>query len=351
MKKITALRICLTVVLLIAAVNLSGCGKSEHKTTPSATDSQSSLIDESTDDGNQMSTEKEEANSVTTPYIINTVVKAEISDTYTGYYCYTQDKNDNIYYIDNNCIYKVNAYGGTANKVLDAKDVIVDNEEMSLSEFSILSIAYNDNANKLFMTGKFNSVNSAKNVSSYYLYSITAGSTEVITDTLKEDTKLIKILNNGDYFIENSHGSPDIVNCKTYEEIGFNGPLPCDIYDNDTELYIITQYGMRKYNFMETTDEWNTDILFNSEGINSECVAVAREDTVELRNFKGKTLESINSENATILDRTKVTTSAFEEKLLLTSKNDIVFYDKTAKAFRIIKKNDTTVGLSANDTQ
>lgn len=108
---------------------------------------------------------------------------------------------------------------------------------------------------------------------------------------------------------------------------------------------------MRKYNFMETTDEWNTDILFNSEGINNECVAVAREDSVELCNFQGKTLESINSENATILDRTKVTTSAFEEKLLLTSKNDIVFYDKTAKAFRIIKKNATTVGSSVDDAQ
>lgn len=339
MKKITALRICLTIVLLITAVNLSGCGKSEPKTIPSPT--------ESTDTGTPMSTEKEEENPVTTPYIIDTVANADIIDIYS----YSQDKEDNIYYIDNNCIYKVNAYGGTANKVLDAKDVIVDNEDMTLSEFSIVSIAYNDNENKLFMTGKFNSVNSAKNVSSYYLYSITAGSTDVITDTLKEDTKIIKILNNGDYFIEDSHSSPDILNCQTYEEIGFNGPLPCDIYDNDTELYIITQYGMRKYNFMETTDEWNTDILFNSEGINNECVAVAREDSVELCNFQGKTLESINSENATILDRTKVTTSAFEEKLLLTSKNDIVFYDKTAKAFRIIKKNATTVGSSVDDAQ
>ena len=41
----------------------------------------------------------------------------------------------------------------------------------------------------------------------------------------------------------------------------------------------------------------------------------------------------------------------FENKLLLTSKNDIVFYDKTAKAFRIMKKNDISVSSSTDDVQ
>lgn len=86
MKKITALRICLTIVLLITAVNLSGCGKSEPKTIPSPT--------ESTDTGTPMSTEKEEENPVTTPYIIDTVANADIIDIYS----YSQDKEDNIYY-------------------------------------------------------------------------------------------------------------------------------------------------------------------------------------------------------------------------------------------------------------
>lgn len=349
MRKKKLLSICICVITTALIIGVSGCNKKSDESNISES-VEHTAANEPSNDVEQKSNDTEKTSNyetISTPYIIDTVANADIIDIYS----YSQDKEDNIYYIDNNCIYKVNAYGGTANKVLDAKDVIVDNEEMTLSKFSIVSIAYNDNANKLFMTGKYNSVNSAKNVSNYYLYSITNSSAEVITDTLKEGTELIKILNNGDCFIKDSHDSPDILNGQTYEEKGFNGPLPCDIYDNDTELYIITQYGMRKYNFIETTDEWNTDILFNSEGINNECVAIAREDTIELCNFKGKALETINSENATILDRTKVNTSAFEEKLLLTSKNDIVFYDKTAKAFRIIKKNDTTVGLSADDTQ
>ena len=71
--------------------------------------------------------------------------------------------------------------------ILDANDIIIDNDEMELSDFNITSIAYDDNTNKLLITGNFDSVNSAKDVNRYYLYSLTGNTAKAIGPTI-EDT-------------------------------------------------------------------------------------------------------------------------------------------------------------------
>ncbi len=336
MKKRNLFNICIFIVLALSIVGLSGCN---NKKDEAGSIIEQPIIEEKSE--NTPSPTPSEP-SINTPYVIDTIAKAEITDDYTGYCCYTIDKNDNIYYIDNNCIYKANAYTDTSSMILDAKEVVIDNEEMALSDFEITSISYDDSNNKLFMTGKFNGVNSAKNVSSYYLYSVTDISTEVVTDKLKGGTKLIKILNNGDYVVcGDFYNSACILNSQTYEETDTKVSFLRDVYDNNTELYMIAESEMYKYNYIDKVQEWNKSS--EAVGINSEYVSLAKDNVVELCNFSGKTIETISADDMSVLDRTAFETSDIESKLLLTGKNDIVFYDKAIKAFRIIKKNTTTV--------
>lgn len=69
---------------------------------------------------------------------------------------------------------------------------------------------------------------------------------------------------------------------------------------------------MYKYNFVEKTAEWQKSV--QAVGINDEYVALAQDDTIELCNLKGKTFETIDSTNVTVLDRAGVDPAAFEKK-------------------------------------
>ena len=179
------------------------------------------------------------------------------------------------------------------------------------------------------------------------LYSVYNNNTELIYDKFKSDDALVKILNNGDYIIGPRES---IINSQSFEET--NIVCDCiDVFDNNTELKMVSQYAFHKYNYIEETTEWNTFAGGCPVGINDTYVVGATEDSFMLCDFAGETKETRLFSDSTILDRTKIDSNEFENKLLLTSKNDIVFYDKTAKAFRIIKKNDTTVSPSEDDVQ
>lgn len=341
MRKKKLFSICICVITTALIIGVSGCNKQSDEGNISesvehtAANKPSNDVEEKSNDMGKTSNYE----TISTPYIIDTVAKADIIDIYS----YSQDKEDNIYYIDNNCIYKVNAYGGTANKVLDAKDIISDNSRMSISDFQITSVSYDNNTNKLFMTCR----NGNNTTNNSCLYSVYNNNTELIYDKFKSDDALVKILNNGDYIIGPRES---IINSQSFEET--NIVCDCiDVFDNNTELNMVSQYAFHKYNYIEETTEWNTFAGGCPVGINDTYVVGATEDSFILCDFAGETKETRLFSDSTILDRTKIDSNEFENKLLLTSKNDIVFYDKTAKAFRIIKKNDTTVGLSADNTQ
>ena len=80
-------------------------------------------------------------------------------------------------------------------------------------------------------------------------------------------------------------------------------------------------------------------------------MALARDNTINLCNLKGKILKTVDSTNVTVLDGNRVDTSAFTKKLMFTSKGDIVFYDKTAKSLRIIKKNNAANNSTKSTSQ
>lgn len=277
---------------------------------------------------------EEEIEEEQKPYAIDKIVSANITDSYL----YTKDDNDNIYYCDNNCIYKTNIYDPDKDLIADAKDFIIDNDEMTLSDFNIYSICYDNNKNEILVTGQFKSVNSVNNVNNCYLCSVSNDGFEVITDNFEKgysSKKIIKVLNNGDYLT--AYG--DILSADTFDSITDTNTYPIDAFDFDTTIYLTSGVELYSYDYNKASNLWNK--YYKCIGINDNLVATYYYNAIELLNFKGKVLEKISFDDVVIYDRAKLdfNYNVFS-KLLITNKKEIVFYDKVADSFRIIMRNE-----------
>ena len=75
------------------------------------------------------------------PYIIDTVVDADVESEYL----YTQDENDNIYYVTGSKIYKTSVTEKFSEEIFDVANLVIDTEEMTLDDFRIDAICYYKN--------------------------------------------------------------------------------------------------------------------------------------------------------------------------------------------------------------
>ena len=307
------------------------------------------------------------------PYVVDTIVKANVDD----YFQYTKDSNDNLYYNEDGIIYKVNTKSGSKKKVFDSADLVIDNDEMTLSDFEILSVCYDDNKNRILVTGEFKEINSANSVNNHLLCEIGEDGFEVIEDDFRiyYTNRLKKVLNNGDYVVlcryigSDSISFAEIVDSQSYtdnelfyknaKQIStgieyYNASIDniCDIYDDNSELYMIFEgVGMFHnsyigvYSYDYTSD--SAKLIFSNDAdncigaISSNKIALAGEESfIDICNFKGKKLKKIDKDSIQINDRSKLDVKNIERTMYFTNNDDIIFYDTNAKAFRIIKENN-----------
>lgn len=282
------------------------------------------------------------------PYIIDTVVDADVESEYL----YTQDENDNIYYVTGSKIYKTSVTEKFSEEIFDVANLVIDTEEMTLDDFRIDAICYNKNNDSVLVQGEYETVNAIETPKNNYLYEIKSGEATALTNSFdKYDRKLIAILENGDIASDSQlydKNTYEIIDQYIYH-IGETGYCPYIIIEKGNEFYYCGRsvYGSGwcfcKYDFINTERLWSVDvdgrIGRKIVGINQDKVFVIANDEVYIYNYSGKLLNKIINEDFEVKDRKTFAANKMLEKLLITQNEDVIFYDTSAKAFRIISEN------------
>ena len=281
------------------------------------------------------------------PYAVDTIVKASVD----GYLQYSKDNDDNIYYVDNNTVYKTNIYDKNKDKIIDGKDIVIDTEEMSLADFIITSICYDNYRNKILVTGYFKTLNVAGDINNRYLCAVSEDGFEVLTDYLPaSDCQLVKVLDDGNYvcysvnrnlYEQHSHYDA-IISAETYKVTsGIDNNIfyrIYDVYDESTSLYIYMDRICR-YDYKELYSLWDDNLY--CAALKKDMVVGANSDGINTYNFKGKKLTTISYDDIAVFDRVNLDFSnQVRVKMFLTNDDDLVFYDTSAAAFRILKPNE-----------
>ena len=255
------------------------------------------------------------------PYKVDTLVKADVEDRY--YYSY--DSNNTIYYVENNMVYSVDVNTGSKNTVLSADKLVIDNDEMTLEDFEIDNVFYDINNNALGVAGEYKTVKTANNVNPYYCYAVRNGNVIGGDEWENTSTKFIGVLDNGDFvgggeFLQN--GSDVYYWARWYG----SGMLLLKDIDN------FHDYGI------------DNEVVFKDTeyaGFGKDYIMTATSDgTFTAYNFKGKELYKITADDYEIKDanRSKLNLENIRS-LIVTSNNNIIFYDTNAKAFRMVSEN------------
>ncbi len=329
-------------------------------TPPTQTDKPQQTPDNTTPDNTVETPEPTEEPEQTKPFKVDTLVKTNVKDIYY----YTYDSNNTIYYVDGSKIYSVDINTKTQNEILDVSDLTIDNDEMTLSDFSIESICYDTFRNRLAIVGHYSTVNTANKVNNLYLYTWSNGNIEKVTDnfyptvvyhdgntktrTLASvsnnllEAKISHIASNGDYYNQNyvnniidgttfSASSGEVLNDVVFESNdGIYGVLPFSSKPN--QVY--------KYNYVEREYLFAFPIEYTTVGLSQNEVVTMSANDIVIYNYKGKVLNEITKNDMEVIDKRPINFSDNNHRKLIISNNNIIFYDNTAKAFRIISENN-----------
>ena len=278
------------------------------------------------------------------PYAVNTVLKANVSSSHL----FTVDDDDNIYFLEDDIIYKSNIYKKSKEEFFDISLLEVDTEEMSLSDLEIYNIIYDTVNHRLLVQGKYQNINSSQKVKNNYLYSISNGDYELIDDNYNDETYICGVLNNGELYSR-------YTDYKDYAHRYYNPRDFGNVCLNNGKIYMIRyeylgyytanertyDYYLYSYDFVRDTEEFKLDhYLVAGTVYNGFIYTLGNKQTFEKYNFKGKKIGTISFEDIEIKDYKELSTFNFAMALIVTSNDDIVFYDTSAKAFRIVKDND-----------
>lgn len=303
-------------------------------------------------------TEEPEPVEISKPYKIDTLVKAnffeeDYIEDYSGQCIlkYTHDNDNNIYYIDKGVICRVSVPDGDTEKIFDTADLDIDDEEKTLSDFRVGSIFYDKHKNQLMICGCYESVNSANNVGyGTYLYVINENSAELVTDNFRAGLAIYGVLSNGDYICDHNSYLRDlgvfILDGETFhEKCHLTGNMwgrsvkVWDFIETDSEIYFFFQTGwISKYDYTDKEPLWSDAGAYSACILNDKVICLDGSRIVTY-NFKGKKLSEIDCNDIKVVDKTELNFTVACGKLISINDN-IVFYDTSAKAFRMISENN-----------
>lgn len=289
------------------------------------------------------------------PYIVDTIAKAKISADSQ----YTWDNNDYIYYYSDSKIYRISISNKSTDEIFDAGSLSVDNDEMSLYDFAIKGIYFDINKDRLLITGKYETVNTSNEIKNLYLCEIIDGRCEVLTNNIGQCSftnvgAISKVLNNGDIVASlgtSSYMYSYIIDGYTLEAKNMLcGAEAYDIHESGSTIQYVfsslhiqekriieanydlasdTDTEIGKYPYSITlSDNGRVSLIRGNDGIN-----------ISIYNYKGKKIKEMTSSDIEINDGNALNIYELLDKKFLTSDLNIIFYDESARSFRILKSN------------
>ena len=300
---------------------------------------------------------EEEPEPVKKPYVVDTLVKAKGVTSFT-------DDGETIYYTNGSKISSVGIDSGDEESLANTDDFEIDNDEMTLSDFEIVSICWDNTRSGLLVAGKYNKINSAGNVNNSYLYLIKEdGKIEKLTDNFPW-LRIKGVLENGDFIAAENTKYPSendnrIIDSSDYTEddsISYGivntgiALYPSQIYleKGNKIFYLSKSYwgsnekyaALMSFNFSDAEELWNvTNEFVNAAAVTADKVIYFGDYSIKICNYSGKELNKINIDDIEISDKKGISFSSVEMKLIISNDN-IIFYDNSAKAFRIITENN-----------
>ena len=278
-------------------------------------------------------TEEPEPIETPKPYKIDTLTKVD-----GAFVDYVLDGNDSVYYTNGKQVMKVDVYSKEEEEILDTKDLTIDTDEYTLDDFEITSICYDEYRDRLLVQGEYKEINSANEMNNSYLYEMKDGNIEFITDDFPNSFQyngIIEVLSDGNYVTRGGIVSKDDF------EFVYDSTMYFLAKETDDCIYYMNKRSFCRYDYVNDSCVFNFGSDGNVVGLSDKNVVSIKYMDITFYNFKGKTIKEINiKENCNVVDKTPIDFSSVYDWLLITDNDDIIFYDESAKAIRIISEND-----------
>ena len=223
-----------------------------------------------------------------------------------------------------------------------SSDFTVDNDEMTLSDFKITSICWDNTRGGLLVAGAYNEVNSAIEVNNSYLYLIKDdGKAEKLTDNFR--WLYVKgVLENGDFIasMSNNHYGNYFIDATEYEakdcvtyfgNIGEDGFPICTYFEKDNKIYWLGKSSYRGYcafgcyDFISYERLWGLKDFYASTVIDNKVIYF-QDGVIKICNYSGKELDKISINEIEVNDRTGLSFSAADMKLIISNDNIFARY-------------------------
>ena len=293
------------------------------------------------------------------PYKVDTIVKANVSSPLLH-----AKYNNDIYYAENNSIFKVNIDTHEKETIIESDDFTIDNEKMTLSNFKITSIAYDSCNDRILATGNYGVVNPSNTIQNPVLLEIKNNSANILTE--EWDECLAGVISNGDivnmygytYDSESFKAKSNIVPYKFWigdnSSIYMNDYLIIGLVEMGNDIYSLGGLGRQVSKYDYSSAEAVVNIDDTCVGIYDNIVIGMSNSSINLYNFNGKKINSIKASDVEVLDKQPLYIDkdkiaiykegvsgkyAIYHRLYMTSNENIIFYDTTSKAFRMISEN------------
>ena len=286
-------------------------------------------------------------------YTVDTIAKANVADKYktggiydpTGDYHYTMDENDNLYYVDRgiNKVVKVNVHTKFKEDVIDIAAIRYESDAVDYWDFKITNLYYDSYSGKLLATGGYTQRNGSGDLprGTYELPGM-----NLISD--KDVGNIIGTMRNGNYVAcgkSTYYGTSYVLymvdrdfHATVMAEASQGWGPVFSISQVGTDVYFPVAQNFYKYDFISLQKQFDFGYSA-SVAFNSQKVFVLDAGGLAVYNLFGKSLDSISKEEMKPIDLTAVDFNYVSYTLFVTANEDIVYYDRSAQAFRIISKS------------
>lgn len=315
-------------------------------TTPNTTPTETPNVSEPTTQPNNTPDTPAEPTVEQKKYKIDTLVNANITGNIPAYT--TSNDSDTIYYVSDNKIYSANIQTKKQEQLFDISS-LETRVGFDKKYFELAGICYDKNNDRLLFQGRYKTNAEDEPYLDDILYTIENGKAVVVAENIMDAYTPLTTLSNGDYLMYAERFSDRtgiyMLNGSDYHtnynvaDIHLENTFIASEY-NDGILFA-TQSGssidkIYYYDYVETNP---TDLPSPSGiGISSDSFVLSGTNDVMLY-LRDDEQIYIGSDDYTIADKRTVDFEHSSCKLFLMKDNSIIFYDTTAKSFRMISEN------------
>lgn len=275
-------------------------------------------------------------------------------------YNYTTDNRGNLYYANDDAVYKLDITNGTKEEFQLNSGLDIIGDDVDLTNFKTKAICWDISTNRLLMQGSYDNINAADpdNVNNKFIISTPGmdGELELITSNFDVENGVTSIdsgwarivctasdgsivsnkyMFNGDNLDgirivpESDHWVTDYIITPNAMQIG-NGIYYVGVDDDD---YTFEAY---EYDYKEVKELF--EFTAYAFGVCKDGLYTITDEGLKLQNWKGKTIKQINLSDIEVADSKPFQPNKVGVKLVAAD-NVVVFYDTSSSAFRKITIN------------